>query len=97
MGGWYCGRYDVYLLILIGVLKYARRSQGRAEPAPLQVRHLPWYENSKWLLPDVEYARKHRGKGHTFGWWSHAEGYARRGKQIIDSEPPPVMVERTMS
>ncbi|CAK9099839.1 Potassium/sodium hyperpolarization-activated cyclic nucleotide-gated channel 2 (Brain cyclic nucleotide-gated channel 2) (BCNG-2) [Durusdinium trenchii] len=53
---------------------------------PYTVRHLPWYENSKWLLPDVEYARKHRGKGHTFGWWSHAEGYARRGKQIIDSE-----------
>ena len=49
------------------------------------LRHLPWYENSRWLLPDVAYAHKHRERGHTFGWWSRAEAFARKGKQIIDS------------
>ena len=55
---------------------------------PYTVRHLPWYENSRWLLPDVSYAKKNRGQGHTFGWWSRAEGFARRGKTIIDSDSP---------
>ena len=55
---------------------------------PYTAKHLPWYEDSRWLLPDVAYARKNRERGHTFGWWSMAEGFARRGKSIIDSNSP---------
>lgn len=41
------------------------------------IRHVPWYENWRYLPDDVSYAIKHRGRGIFFGGWHH---HARRGK-----------------
>ena len=88
----------------IGLAKISHETMPASNPGtclrvagPFAVRHLPWYENSGWLLPDVGYARKNRERGHTFGWWSHAEGFARRGKQVIDSESPTGQFQRPVN
>eukprot|EP00931_Biecheleriopsis_adriatica_P032430 TRINITY_DN18922_c0_g1_i2.p1 TRINITY_DN18922_c0_g1~~TRINITY_DN18922_c0_g1_i2.p1 ORF type:complete len:225 (-),score=22.79 TRINITY_DN18922_c0_g1_i2:115-789(-) len=53
---------------------------------PYQVKHLRWYEEERWLAPDILYQRRHKERGHTFGWWGRAVSLARRGKQLLDFE-----------